>query len=624
MAEVRDVAWAPIETPPPRPVTSLGQVSPASRQSFAYLTGQITGSSLNYPDLWAFAWYLPLIADPDDRIRSNIAETTGDVLVGLQAVDVSAGEAFLRRQLTLGEAHAFADAIDRNRTLYAFFPRRKHMVAGLDDYAYETKLARLNRTYPPSVLIEADEVDEYETSLTAGEWLEWLFEQWAELYPWFTFKPVPELYLRRATGDYTGDAGLVFSEALSIIQDEDNPRSMRSIIDEFMEIFDGHLLRVDADNDFVILPPFWSPAYDGGMLELDSFDLYELPEPEEDAEAIINQATVRSQGFEFVEDQAVMVPGCSRKRAIRHDIDFDSEGPPIACNGFESVGSDVPSADVHFWPVADEVLPGVSTLTITLNAVVRYKSGLTDDAEAHDITVTPDQPEHELPMDGQWHQLVRVEGSALTALFGQVATGFVSVRALYDHERRGVWLWYHDMRLSSSPGGTPDTALFSFKLELNGDGTAWARSDIAATGTFGLDEVVPGLQESRDQFGVVERQIRSDFFQLTNEQCLQIAEGIVVNHKDPQRRYRELEQSAWRAFPVKPEHIGRRIRLPNEDLGVVEAWSYMDAFEYASALVRSTLTAVVADPLVDPDVDYLFNPDGTFWVNPDNTLSPVP
>ena len=625
MAEVRDVAWADIETPPARPVTSLGQVSPPSRESFAYATGTITGGSLSYPDLWSFAWYLPLISDPDDRVRSAIAETAGDVLVGVRAVDVSAGEAFLLRDLQLGEPLPFASAIARDQPMYVFYPRRRHMSDELDDFAYETKLARLGRTYPPSIRVRAGEtgveIGEYEPGLTAGEWLEWIFEQWTAAYPWFTYKPVPELYLRRASADYTDDRGVVFAEAFDFEQSSDAPRSMRNLIDAFLEIFDGHTLRVDSDNDLEIVPPHWSPAYTGGTLALDWHDLVNLPEPEQDAEGVVNQATVRSQGMEFVEDTEIMVPGCTKRR---HE-----GGPSIDCdNGFQKltdtdgVGE---AANYQDWPVDEDVLPGTGTLEITVAAEVGARRN-TDGGTLAIVdgpNLDPASP-WQLPMDGHWHDVGEVTATALLTAMGHTTEGRVKIRAQYLADQRVVVLQYSEVALNTGAFGTTARAWWSFMLSLNGAGPAWARSDTVNTGTYGEGDVAPGLQESRDQFGVVERVIRSDLFQLSVAQCLEVAEGIVINNLAPVRRYRELEQSYWRALPVRPAHVGRLVSLPNGDVGTVEGLTYMDDFAYDSAALRGTFTLVVTDHLIDPVIAWLANPDGSLWLNPDGSLSPTP
>jgi len=160
-------------------------------------------------------------------------------------------------------------------------------------------------------------------------------------------------------------------------------------------------------------------------------------------------------------------------------------------------------------------------------------------------------------------------------------------------------------------------------------GTAWTRSNTTVEAEWGTEEheipAVGGgdaLAQSRAQYGVRSATIQSNIFQLTPEQAMAVARGYVLHNINP-RTIRDVQQSEWNRYPVKFDHIGRYVELPNGEVAVVENRSYSDSFAPRASAMMSTFTATVSHSVIDTTTEYLFNSDGSYWENDDGTISEV-
>ncbi|HEX7039957.1 MAG TPA: hypothetical protein VF202_07600, partial [Trueperaceae bacterium] len=158
-------------------------------------------------------------------------------------------------------------------------------------------------------------------------------------------------------------------------------------------------------------------------------------------------------------------------------------------------------------------------------------------------------------------------------------------------------------------------------------GTAWTRSNEAVTAEFSLanGDVVPGpggsnaLEISTALYGEREATIRSDVFQLTPEQAQAVAQGYVLFNINP-RTVRDVQQSEWNRYPVKFDHVGRLVDLPNGERAVVENRSYSDSFAPDGGFMQSTFTATVQEVVIDTTTEYLYLDDGNYMRLDDGQL----
>src|SRR5690606_16232402 len=167
----------------------------------------------------------------------------------------------------------------------------------------------------------------------------------------------------------------------------------------------------------------------------------------------------------------------------------------------------------------------------------------------------------------------------------------------------------------------------AYLLEVTATGTAWTRSNEAVTAEFSLanGDVVPGpdgsnaLATSTALYGEREATIRSDVFQLTPEQAQAVARGYVLFNINP-RTVRDVRQSEWRAYPVRFDHVGRLVDLPNGERAVIENRSYSDAFQPDGGFMQSTFTATVQEVVIDTTTEYLHLDDGNYMRLDDGQL----
>lgn len=265
--------------------------------------GRIMGARLQYDHLAAYAWWS--LASPEDRYRSSIQETAGDILRGVSAVDVSASEAYPVLQRGVGDSVDFYPATQWGRATHKLTVTRQLAEEHTKAYQYGTMLGRLSRTNPPQILVDAQEVIS-KNSMTAQEALTYVLTQWKATHPWLDWEPIPKLEL--GILDSEGKWVEPNTRALALLQNEDRPRSMRDMLDEFLSIFSGYLLRANSSGKLELIPPPWATDARAPLM-VSNHDVYDLSRTaDRDYESIINQATVRVKPWGYQPGQPVMQP----------------------------------------------------------------------------------------------------------------------------------------------------------------------------------------------------------------------------------------------------------------------------------------------------------------------------
>lgn len=258
MAIPPDAAPAPIEAPFPNPASIEAELPIPAANSEGYIgAGSAEGTILSYPDVSDFVWF-DLLELPV-RIRSTFDVTLGRTLIGTPQADVSANETVPRTEgLSIGDLVAYPTMIRPTRPIATL--RAIEDAGGNPVYeqpiGYETRLAALSRMFPPPVFVTTQEALGV-AEATAQEVVQYLFDQWATIFPEFTAKPVPPLVL------FAPDELGVYNRTLTtdrifLRQPEGRERSVQTLLEQLRAVFVGYGVSVDAVGDLVIIPPPWA------------------------------------------------------------------------------------------------------------------------------------------------------------------------------------------------------------------------------------------------------------------------------------------------------------------------------------------------------------------------------
>lgn len=510
------------------------------------------------------------VSNPDDKVRSNLRVGIGDIFTGFAAAEISATETFFDKKIQPSEIVEFRDVF--NRKLLSFQQRNVQTSDDLRNYSYQSILTKLNNTYPASFAKRAQDLPGGLTQLTAKGWLELLFAEWANTYPWFQFEPLPELYPRGFTTEITAPVFTVF-------QEEDSERSMRSILDDILALFEGYRLVVTSENKLRIQAPLWSPAYSSGQATLANVDLYTYPiSLPQDYSNIANKVTVKSTKYDFVAEQIIVEPSF-----VPTDWNGDTlTGNDNSANYPEETERKQCSSSV---PLAEDTLIDESEIKVTLQCEV-YENQAYKQTRTEEVTLAKNVPKR---VNIQFNYVLIGDPNAVYELtFDGKA---INVKFLFNssYEYRG------------SISGPNNFAWMSYILLIDATGKKWQPSGVTESATFGVqdeDEAeLNGLATSQANFGVLEYTVQNTYFSLDLEQLEDIAKATVDALMRPTTRF-NLELSAWNQFAgLTPEQIGKKIILPSGLEGVLSDFSYSDDYEGDTPIVNCVAEITVIEEL---------------------------
>src|SRR5690606_31096475 len=330
---------------------------------------------------------------------------------------------------------------------------------------------------------------------------------WAGEFDWFTYEPVPDLRLlvpgavgaERQHYLDNPEAGVLTTEAIVIPQDGDNRRTMREIVDEWLSIFPGTIVRQDSQGRVELVPRV-GPDAPADALTLEWRDILSMSDGEDDPRGVVNRARVESQGWEWQEDQAVVPPlyvlatrSDGLTPAAMEGVTDGLTAEPLANGGereFEVfVEPDTPlDVDVTFsaWSASNPAGTGGLTEEVTLPLSFTVALGQTRTLEF------------------SWF-IFGVDNEKTLVYVTRTERG-LKVRVVGDRYQFG-------------PNPFMGTRYAAYLLEVTAaTGTAWTRSNEAVTAEFSLanGDVVPGpdganaLETSTALYGEREATIRSD------------------------------------------------------------------------------------------------------------------
>jgi hypothetical protein len=378
-------------------------------------------------------------------------------------------------------------------------------------------------------------------------------------------------------------------------------------------VFPGTILRQDSQGRIELVPRVGPDAPSDAAVELEWRDILSMSDGEDDPRGVINRARVESQGWEFADDQAVIAPAYIllplAGEGLSEDV-VDAQGDLPSDREETRVGDVIP-----FDGLVDTTK--TMTVTLTLNAFGSQQQAAAD----HYTTFTGDSDEFELDLG---------ETATLSVTIG-VQDGLVTrnVQARVTVVRDHVGIRITEATTPSRVDGPLFTVYLAWLLEIDAVGTKWTRATGSTVGVFSLDndDFIPSVDDpttnalsvSESTYGEREAVIRSDVFQLTPEQAQAVAQGYVLFNINP-RTVRDVQQSEWNAYPVKFDHIGRLVDLPNGERAVVENRSYSDSFAPDGGFMQSTFTATVQEVVIDTTTEYLHLDNGDYMQLDDGSL----
>lgn len=583
---------------------------------------QANGISVGGTVLWERRFTVVIEGKPitTDRVRSNVSEDAGSIFMVTQAVavEMSIAEAFdYGEDVPAGVLRAFSEALTPDEAALRYYPlptRNQEMLVTVEG---ETNLGRMAHTVPAAIMRAANDIPGNVGGLvTAQQAIQAVVDEWSAQHTWLQFEPIPDL--RFVVGDALGDprqyyldhpdAGVLTIAAVTIPQGNDGNqnerRTMREILDEWLAVFTGTIVRQNSAGRIELVPLVGPDAPDGPALSLAWRDLLALSDGEDDPSGVINRARVTSQAWEWADETPLIAPSFV---VILADMGIQ-----------RSVLE------------AEEVLPDGTRQEVQPDAIATFTDVLADDAP---VTV-----DVEIYAYGSWSRTsasaFRLEGQQTRQV--TLARGASAVVSITHNSRsQNVTQRFRLERFAApNPDGivvTPDggiaasatnifgTTYFAYVVDVDVEGVGWVRTNQAISSEFGqATDSIPAegggnaITNSRATYGERLATINSSVFQLTNEQAYDIARSYVLWNINP-RTIREVQQSEWDRYPVKFDHIGRYIDLPNGERAVVENRDYSDSFAPLSGTMQSSFTAAVTEVVIDTSTPWLYLDNGDFF-----------
>lgn len=593
----------------------------------------------------------PVIQEATARVRSNVSVDAGSILraTRLLAVEADVTEDFLQATtLDQTQLKAFREAMSPGDIATVYYPTGVQNQERLSAYAGETILGRMALTYPERIMdTVANLSNSAATSWTLTEALTYVFGRWAADHAWFRYETVPDLRMARPDGDYADGKGTPSTSVIGIPQSDRNRKSMRDIVDEFLSAVPGAVLTASTTGELRIVPRDGPDADATPSKTLDGDDAYQVSTGFPDQRSSVNGAIVTNRGWAKEEGVSVMQPSWFSVRQAGTPADRYLTPPS---NALDLTTSTLLGATARpgIWPVLDEdtVLDTDAVLTWTdpdttdllLAGQVRYYLYPSGEVDNTNDTSTESELAFEnvtdLVLDGAWHEVFTLRRTFASGAH----QGFhVTLEARFNQDQGGVEFRVSDAKLS---GGFWDGATYwasgqaTFGITLDALGNRWGNS-VTKTARFTLangdtligDSGSNALEASVAAYGERVDSINISVFDLDPATLALIAQAHVLRNINP-TTIRTVEQSAWRAFPIKFDDVGRLIQLPSSEEGYVLNRRYSDDFgiDYSDGSLSSSIDVEVvttSDQLLGDTSGFLFSDDGSLFVMDDGNPSEV-
>lgn len=595
----------------------------------------------------------PAVRSPLDRYRSSISADAGSLLATTRAVpfDTSHTIAFSpAAELEQETLYPFYEAtsVQSGQPDVLFYPRARQSIDGPIVYDGVTLLTLMERVFPAQILTRTESVS-LPALATAQEIITYVFEQWANAFPWFSYKAVPDLRLRSTvvTGDWDGILALrttrLRDSVIRVRQSATSPRSMRAMLEGLLSPFQGTQFYMDSDGDLVIRPVYGPDADATPFKTLDNHDVVTISIGEPSVDQIRNRATGSFQRYTEADEVSVLQPAFLQVASYyMRDAAF-LPGPPVSDYLITPPTDrlDLSTEDAGFggWrsiPLGDDVIIGDDPIAfedsgglLITAAVNTYNSaGTLQEAwtSPGDLTV---EVHSTVPLDGTTvlaFTVWRVQGDTTNSYYGRWNARWNATTQAVEIQWAGGGLEVNTFF------GAASLRAAQMSITVNGVARAWAEG-ATISATFGVvddGDFVPGpdgtnaLTASVTAYGVVEERFTIEGYgALSVTQLERIVEAYVIENLTP-RATREMALTWKGAVGVEFDDRGRLVGFPGDGEGFLTARQYADDFlaDAGGVVVKIEETVPASPGTIDLEAVYLLNESGSFWLNEDGTTSP--
>ena len=380
------------------------------------------------------------------------------------------------------------------------------------------------------------------------------------------------------------------------------------VLEAFLKPYEGYVLRMNGFIYFKLVAPGWSDNTIVPTLITDADILENGLTVSAPRDTVVNYATVKSRGYEFVANQllgARSVFDAGNDAGITtwvRDVFVGAHvvgvtynaGDAVLYNGGRyraKVGNNTLPTTVADWEVSakngfkdiqDDHRAPIDVgavvnggVTIALSGVMNYDYAAplaSDGTIAISQTVVLAQP-----------------GDILTIALPDYDIGSGTIAPNFQHDSL-VLIWQSDsiqvefQPRYANPVSTGSGLLWrAYRIFVQLTGNKYQESAGTITGIFGLPDdtsALAGLQDSQDAFGVREVSIDTGGLRLDATTALAMARGIVERGMTPDRVY---DVGLVPPHVAQTNGLGSPFELPDGQIGTLESWSYSEGHSASSS-----------------------------------------
>lgn len=582
------------------------------------------------------------------RTNTRVLEDAGDIIRGVNLVDVSASESNSIAVHYSGSPIPWVPAAWPGTPLYDLRVKSIDQQGPVVNHQLETILGRLTRIYPRGVVAAADEITASPPAagVTVQQVITFVLNRWRMDFPWLDFAPVPVMRVNTSSGYVTPRV-----QAIALKQEPGRERSARQLLDSMLSLFTGYVLRVNAIGRLEIIAPPTSTSKTVPASQVFSVQRSTA------VDDIVNRCTVRSRQWGF--SAAPATPYFTFSASANYPAALNWVSGTGDRTGYTDLGTVVQggSGDGQWFdvPVLPNILSrGVVWLELQMDAFNRWWDGMDEAWDVapyrnqergylQQVTLNGSAEEGATTLDVQPLERDLIAGSPIWFPGGVTAytvgthaagaqtlnveplparvdgpvtvpvsraystsSGLVHIRNFPDTSHKlfirgtatgGMQVRFEDLDLYD-PAAYQRSVRYAMRFWT----VDWAPTNTEVSATFGRSDnpehvsKLPGFVTSQSQYGVVERTLDAGIANLSMEDAMSIAEAYVAANMHPRAR---LTLQLTPGQPVVPSDINRRVIVPNNTGGtssvIIESWEHTEMFDNTSASVTTRVTGVIND-----------------------------
>jgi hypothetical protein len=421
------------------------------------------------------------------------------------------------------------------------------------------------------------------------------------------------------------------------------PPTIADVLVNFFDPFfySGYVFRSNNLDQLEVKSPAWMLGNTIGVTLTDDDILMDGWTISEDDSKVINLCTVRSNGWDFQDDQrlapdaifdngptgdlglaipvvlidrddyrtdgktwsatvlydigdAVDFSGLRYRKKIGAGVGVHPTGDATSAtywetspkNGFTDLGTKL-SSNTWFLPFTDGFVTDNGDVKLDVDIFFSGINGVGGRNSGHDLSSIT------LPADGT---PVNVTHGINRGLF--YVPQFIYDTFIFRKTVAGV-----QVQSSRYPIPTPTSDgpyWIAYRVSLRARGKVWKQSNITSTGIYGEasdDATSPGLSASRAAFDVRDKTLNLGVYTVDAATCQEIARSIVEANLNPHKLHQITLVPPWKA---RPSNLNNLVKLPDESVGTFEARQYQESNAPGQSVSGASIRVREDNVLVPP------------------------